>query len=162
MDNQQLISRIEALEKWKAEKERQQIKLPIDNVSIAVLQNYFMRITGEFSYIDNGVSGNSSTTYIGSQGDQIFELNKTSLFLYTADATSDILTVANGSFITDRLVFVATETTAPGGLTTYDSYYTVNVTNNGTSFKLSLTSMGAAINITSSGTGQQFISYVTT
>ena len=44
---QELIKRIEALEKWKAERERQQITLPLDSVSKTVLTENLFPPTGK-------------------------------------------------------------------------------------------------------------------
>jgi len=46
MDNEELKTRIEALEKWKADRERQQIALPLDSVSKAIITEKFFPITG--------------------------------------------------------------------------------------------------------------------
>ncbi len=55
MNNEELIARIEKLEKWKTDRERQQITLPLDPTSIDILNNYFMRLTG--AYITVGGAG---------------------------------------------------------------------------------------------------------
>lgn len=42
MDNKELEKRIKELEKWKAEKEKQQIKYPVDQLSLTVLFKYVL------------------------------------------------------------------------------------------------------------------------
>lgn len=159
--NKELLARIERLEQWKAQRERQQFTYPVDPTSIAVLQNYFMRINSEYETL-GGISGNLYTTYVGSQGNMVFEVTQSLLSPYTVDTSSDTLTVSSGRFEADRLVYFATSDTFPSPLDSVTSYYTVNVSNGGTSFQVSLTVGGAAVNITTTGTGRQFVGYVLT
>lgn len=156
--NKDLIARLERLEQWKAQKERQQLSYPMDPTSVAVLQNYFMRINNQYEYV-GGVSGNTFLTYVGSQGNMVFEVSQSLLSPYTVDATTDVLTVADGRFDNDRIVYVVTSDIFPAPLDSVTLYYVVNGTNGGKSFQLSLTSGGAAVNITTTGTGRQFIGY---
>ena len=159
MDNQELIARIDALERRIAERERQQITFPLDEQSIKVLQKYFMRLFGEVNTV-GGVGGNTFTEYIGRQDNIEFTVFKNGYVPYTADATADTITVTNARFENDRLVYVATEDTAPAGLTAGNTYYVISATSDGTVFQLSDTLGGSAVNITSTGTGRQYILYL--
>jgi len=70
---------------------------------------------------------------------------------FTADAGTDVITsTAHGLSDTNRVV-VSTTGTLPGGLSVNTIYFVRDVTTN--TFKLALTSGGAAIDITSAGTG---------
>lgn len=166
MDNENLLARIEALERWKQERERQQIKLPLDATSIAVLQKYFMRLTSSIQ--TTSATGNTFITYLGSQGNPDFvgpglvnfQVAASNLFPYTVNATSDVFTIAYGRFSNDERVIVDTEDTAPAPLVVGTDYYVVNAASDGQTFKLSATLGGAAINITTTGTGSQYISYL--
>jgi hypothetical protein len=60
-------------------------------------------------------------------------------------------------FFNGDIVNVATDDTSPSPLLAGVNYYVIN--SDGTTFQLSLTGGGAAINITTAGSGQQFISY---
>jgi hypothetical protein len=71
------------------------------------------------------------------------------------DTGTDTITANSHGFNNNALVRIITGGTIPGGLTNGDSYYIVNKTAN--TFQLSLTPGGAAINITSTGTGSQSI-----
>lgn len=158
-NNAELTQRIEELERKLAERERQQITFPLDELSIKVLQKYFMRLFGEVNTV-GGVGGNTFTEYIGQQDDKQFTVTKNGYIPYTASASADTLTVTNARFENDLLVYVATEDTAPAGLTAGNTYYVVNASAGGTVFQLSDTLGGSAINITSAGTGKQYVLYL--
>lgn len=158
MENQDLIKRIQELEKWKAERERQQITFPLDFPSIDILSKYFMHITNEVKTI-SPTSGNTLTSYIGIQGNYQFNVEQNIFVPYTVNTTSDVLTVTGKYYFEDnQQVYVTTEDTAPSPLVPGTTYFVINST--GQSFKLSLTSGGAAINITTSGTGKQYIFFL--
>jgi len=155
MDNQQLLKRIEALEKWKKEREAQQIVYPLDFQSQSILGNYFMHITSMVKTFV-GSSNNIFTSFIGSQGSNEFQVGSNTFIPYTVDVTSNILTTAGKVYFeNDQNVYVSTEDTPPPPLTTTGNYFVINST--GQSFKLSLTQGGAAINITDTGVGKQYI-----
>ncbi len=165
MDNQQLLKRIEALEKWKADRERQQIVFPLDFQSQTILSNYFMRIIDTITYITVGAEEHVVTSYIGEQNQNLgsngqirFQVGNVNVFPYTVNATTNILTVPGGQRFEDGTavsVYYAPDGALPSPLAVNTTYYVVSST--GTSFKLSATSGGAEINITDTGTGRQFI-----
>ncbi|MEZ5932678.1 MAG: glycosyl hydrolase family 28-related protein [Alphaproteobacteria bacterium] len=78
----------------------------------------------------------------------------------TVSSSTDRLTVANGTnpFQNGQTLFVAAHTATgamPGGLNRFQVYHVVN--RNSTSFQLSTTSGGAAIDITSNGSGGIYV-----
>lgn len=156
MDNKQLENRILAVEKWKAEKEKQQITFPLDARSIDILSKYLMRITGDVKYI-GGVAAREFTKYIGVQGDRNFILEENNYTRYTVNVTTNYVTLIDSRyrFPDGQDVYVATDGTLPGGLSDGVPYYVINASGN--TFQLSTTPGGAAIDITSSGTGAQYI-----
>lgn len=149
-----LTRRIEALEKWKAERERQQISFPLDFQSQVILRNYFMAITGVVKTI-GGASGNEFTTYIGQQGPYPFQVGADTFIPYTVNVSANTLTVQKVAFQDDMQVYVTTSGTPPSPLDTVTNYFVVNST--GLTFKLSLTQGGAPIDITDDGDGSQYI-----
>lgn len=165
MDNQNLLKRIEALEKWKADRERQQIVFPLDFQSQTILANYFMRIIDVYTYEIIGAEAHVATVYVGEQtktfgdkGQVNFQVQQINIFPYTVNATSNILTVPGGQrFEDDTAILVYSEPngTLPNPLAINTTYYVISST--GTSFKLSATVGGAEIDITDIGTGRQFI-----
>lgn len=165
MDNQELTRRIEALEKWKKDRERQQIVFPLDAQSVTILNNYFMSITGQIIYTN--ASGIDFTNWIVKQGPTAGVVSiGLPLFRFTVNTTTNVLTIGldiannnQGSFNDDDQVFVTSTDTLPSPLVTAVPYYVVNST--GTTIQLSTTSGGAAIDITTSGTGEQFIQFFT-
>ena len=158
MDNQDLIKRIEELEKWKAQREQQQITYPLDVNSQVILGKYFMHIVSAITTV-GGAAGHEFTTYLGQQGQINFQIGtENDLVSYTVNVSTDYLTVSSYlRFFNDTAVVVATEDTAPSPLVVGTTYYVIN--SDGTTFQLSATMGGAAINITDTGTGRQFITY---
>lgn len=155
MDNQDLIKRIEALEKWKADRERQQIVYPLDFQSQQILAKYFMHITGTV-FTTGGAGGNIFTHYIGNQDNLQFQVDKNTFIPYTVVPSTNVFTVTGGTYFEDDTqVYVSTEDTPPSPLVAGDPYFIINST--GQTFKLSLTQGGAEINITDTGTGRQYI-----
>lgn len=166
MDTNQEIEilkrKVAELEKWKTEREKQQIAYPFDYQSIEILNEHFMRIISEYSW-QGGAGANTFRSYLGKQNQTIFEVNPPSLVTYTVDVTSNYLTTSqfsgNLKFWDNDQVILYTDGTAPNplsaGLGTV--YHVIN--SDGYTFQLSLTSGGAAIDITNNGTGMQFINY---
>lgn len=153
MENQDLLRRIEALEKWKAEKTVQQVSYPLDFQSINVLNNYFMHIVDTLTTV-GGASGNEETSYIGRQGNLEFIVSKNSLYPYTVNTSTEVITTT-AYLENDMRINVQTTDTPPSPLVAGVDYFVINST--GTSFQISATLGGAAINITSTGIGRQFL-----
>lgn len=152
---QKLLQRVEALEKWKAQKERQQISYPLDTQSQTILQKYFMSISNIFDFILYGVAENPARTFVGKQGNFAFEVSPQTLFKYTVNVSNDEITVQGTNMINDQAVMFTTDDTLPAPLDGTTTYYVVNST--GPTFKVSLTVGGAAVNITTVGAGSQYI-----
>lgn len=158
MENQDLLNRIAILEKWKEDRIRQQIIFPLDTQSQIILGKYFMHIVSKLSTVA-GASGNEFNQFIGQQDQYQFILSENNLIPYTVNTTTDVFAV-NANFENDMITNISTTDTAPAPLLTGVNYYVINATQTtlGTTFQLSLTSGGAAINITTVGVGSQFIS----
>lgn len=162
MDNQNLENRILALEKWKVEREKQQLHFPLDIFSIDILRKYFMRIIETVSW-QSGAGANTFYQYIGQQDNILFDVFPLSLTSYIVNITTDYITTSqvsgNLKFFNNFEVTLRTTGTAPAPLdaTLLTPYYVIN--SNGYTFQLSATLGGAAINITTTGTGRQFIIY---
>lgn len=158
-----LKQQVSDLMTWKEQRVKQQITFPLDIQSIDVLNKYFMRIIGNYVY-EAGATANVFLVYEGTQGNIRFDAGL-SLIEYVADASTDIVTIKNPNsqtlFYNNQTVVLFTTDTEPAGLSGLGTttYYIVNATSTG-SFKLSATSGGAAINITSNGIGRQFLTRV--
>lgn len=158
MDNklQQLENRIKQLEKWKQKKEQQQISFPIDTESIDILKKYFMRIETTINYTA-GASGNPFTTFIGSQGEREFALSKNTFISYTVNPSNDEFKcntyLSNGI----QIVFLS-DGTPPSPISAGVPYYIINAS--GTTFEISTTSGGSAVDITDTGTGRQYFQII--
>ena len=79
----------------------------------------------------------------------------TSQKTYTADASTDIITCSNHGFLNGGQLRLGTTGSYPSPLGGGITYYVRDVTTN--TFKLAATSGGAAIDITTNGTGTNFI-----
>lgn len=160
--NEELQAQIDELMQWKAEKEAQQISFPLDKESFEVLNKYFLSIIDDYVYFA-GANSNPFRNLVGSQDGKLVDLGYT-MFRYTVDPATDYVYIVDQSpfnkFVDDETVGIFTTDTEPaglngvGGLTTL---YVVSASSDGYSFKLSTTSGGGAINITSKGSGKQFL-----
>ena len=163
MNNEERITQLEnqvrELLSWKQSKERQQIAYPLDEISKNIINEDFMRLTSSISYF-GGVGSNSFIVLSGKQGGKEFQLDQTQISLYTVNTTTDYITTSgNLNFFNDTPVSVFTDDTAPSPLSagTGTVYYVIN--SDGKVFQLSATLGGAAINLTTSGSGHQLILY---
>lgn len=156
---QQLEKRIAELEKYVSEKKKQQISFPLDQISIGILNENFMRVTGRYDVFYGGAGGNSFPLYVGNQGIYNFEVKSPSTSGYTVNTTDDTLTThgSNLKYFNGFLVQVSTTDTPPAPLVAGDIYGVIN--SDGFTFQLEASAGGGAINITSTGTGLQFIQY---
>lgn len=154
-----LERQVKELLDWKKARMAQQITYPLDNQSITTLNDHFMSITDTVTY-PGGVGSNTFTFYIGKQGGIEFEVHPVSLVKYFVDPTTNIFTTSSTlKFFNTQPVTLTTTDTAPAPLSANigTTYYIID--SDGYSFKLSATSGGAAIDVTDSGSGVQFISY---
>lgn len=152
----QLEQRVAALEKWQQQRIAQQIAYPLDIQSQTILQQYFMRINSLINYEVIGAASHTVFLYLGNQGNQNFEISTQTIFPYTVNPTSDIFTTTT-NFANDTQVSVFDTATGsfPSPLAINTTYFVVN--SSGSSFQLSATSGGSPINITTTGTGAQYI-----
>lgn len=154
MENENLQNQIDELKRRLDARDKQQISYPLDIQSINVLQKYFMRII-DTVFTTAGAAGHVFTSYIGRQDEKEFEVSANTFIPYTVNVSSNYLTVSKIYFNDGDHVYVSTSDTPPSPLTTVGDYYIINST--GTTFQLSLTAGGAAIDITDAGTGKQYI-----
>lgn len=168
MNNDELIKRIEALEKWKEDRERRQITYPLDFESIEALNKYFVRVVDEYDYtFDGGVGGATFQVKVfeALQDNNLMKISPAEI-RYIANPDDNVITIINkiptSQFADDQQVLLFTTDTAPGGLSAGDltTYHVVESSTDMYSFKLSLSQGGAAVNITSKGTGRQIIEKV--
>ena len=165
-DIEQLKRDIQELKDWKSRKERQQISYPLDQQSIIILQRYFLRVVNTILQV-GGAAGRTFRYFIIRQEDAPnsnlsyaqLALQQDTSHVFIVDSTTDIFTIPDGFVYSDGdTVTVFTDNTLPNPLVSGTTYYVVNSSVN--TFKLSLTSGGAAINITTNGTGTQYIDYI--
>lgn len=162
---EQLKKELQELKRWKEEKDRQFISYPLDQHSVEVLNKYFLRIVDEYVYF-GGASDNSFPTYVVKQDNKIFDVPTNLLIQYVANPDTDIISIVNkarfNNFADGATIVLYTTDTTPGGLNGQGltTYYVVNAASDGFSFKVSTTQGGAAVNITSTGSGKQFLARI--
>lgn len=174
--NRGILDRLDRLEKWQSEREEQQIKFPLDANSLSVLNKYYLHIIDIYPTF-GGAAGKSFVNFVGQQ-DNIptkllndsngvasgFALNKfniqqLNLLPYSVDATTDKLTLADDLAIDSDGMYATfyTNDAAPGGITAglgTPAYKLNNVLD--LTFQIQDTN-GGTVNITSAGTGRQFL-----
>lgn len=145
--------RLQKIESWIKERETQQITFPLDQKSIEILQNYFMRILGNLSSF--GVGGDVETSYIGKQANLEFIVGKNQFIPYSVDVANNLIIPAFAIGFEDgqRLYFLS-EDTFPGGIGGAD-YFVINATAG--SFQIATAPAGVAVDITSIGVGRQWL-----
>ena len=156
---QNLKRDVEELKEWKKARMAQQIVYPLDAPSYTILNDKFMSIIESVTY-EGGVGGNTFTFYIGKQGGLEFEAYPVSSVPYYVDpATNLVYTTSPLKFFDDQPVILISTGTAPAPLVANlgTTYYVIN--SDGHIFELSATLGGAAINITDTGSGRQFMQY---
>lgn len=158
---QELEKKVAELSKWKDERTKQQITYPLDFESIKTLGKYFLRIIGSFILV-GGVAGREFKYFFVQQDLMIASIGEDKSVRFTA-ATDDTITLVSGfspihTFADDDRVYVSTSDTLPSPLSSTTTYYVISSA--GTTFKLSTSSGGAAVNITDTGTGTHYINYL--
>lgn len=156
-DISQLAKDVAELKAWKEQKTRQQISFPLDTESINVLNKYFLRIVGSI-YLVGGVAGRVFEYFRTVQDDKITNLAKDNSVPFVVDASTDVCTSYGKVWANDDRVTVFTSDTLPNPLSSATTYYIISAS--GFTFKLSLSSGGAAVNITDAGTGTHYIEYL--
>lgn len=156
-ETEQLKNQVKQLMDWKKEKERQQIKFPLDQNSIEVLNKYFLRVTDVVTLV-GGAAGNSFGYFKVKQDNLkgIFSQDKSQLF--TVAPSSDTFTVLDQPYENDTVIYFQSSDTLPSPLGSGTTYYVVQ--SSGLTFKVSATPGGAQINILDTGTGTHYVDYI--
>lgn len=153
-----LEEEVRELTLWKTDRQRQQLTYPLDVISKDVIANYFLKIENQINFIRT--NGREVPLYIIGKANNIlytFTANPTP-YIFTA-ATSDVITSSAGfDFENDMTLQVFTDQVLPAGLLSDTLYYVINAS--GKTCKLSLTSGGAAIDITDTGTGNHYFQFI--
>lgn len=159
-----LENRIKKLEQWKEDRTRQQIVFPLDYQSQNILNKYYLSVIANL--FNTSVSGQQFRKILVQQDSKVNLISVASQFMtYTANAAADTLTLGadlitgqQGTLSDDQFVVLYTPTpgTPPGGLDNAGGYFVVGST--GSVIQLATVPGGAALNITSAGTGTQYIS----
>ena len=173
-ENQNLQRQIDELKRRLDAKDRQQITYPLDYESIEALNKYFMRITKTILTI-GGIAAKTFISYIGQQGSDgvdtgnlgaiKFVVSENTYAQYTTNATTDYLTLVQGSrfrFVDDEAVYFITEDTYPDPLDGVTTYYIINANDEGTTFQITTVSGSAPdiVDFADTGTGAQYLFYL--
>lgn len=164
-DLEQLKLEVADLKAWKAKELSQQFTYPLDTTSQSILHKYTPNFLYTINYVGPTGGEVPLVTTVEQNGLQYFLTPTNPVFQYTANPTTDYITFVPANvagpfqgfsfFQNNTTVNVYSDNTIPAGLTSGATYYVINRTGN--SFQLSLTNGGAAVNITTTGTGNQYI-----
>lgn len=154
----QLEQKIQELTKWKDNRIKDRLTFPIDIQSKRTLNKNLFVYTGK-----NQIAITDLITDLICFG-LIFNVNGKRravlatfpLLSFVVNAASDIISNSNGphNLINGDAIVLTTTDTLPAGLSTNDFYYIINRTN--TTFQVSLTKGGAAVNIINTGVGTHY------
>lgn len=166
----QLEKKVALLEKWKSDRQSERLRLPLDNDSRITLKSYKTVNTPGLIECRNNIFASTYIDALSELLDYGIEVNingkKRVLFVtyprkqVTVNTSSDVVTSVDGSHNLKNgdLVTFTTTGTLPTGITDFTSYYIVQRT--GSTFKISLTDGGSAVDITSTGSGTLYYSKI--
>lgn len=151
---QQLERQVAELLQWKEEKTRQQIKYPLDEASVRILNKHFILFDSYLYFLS--ASGDELPNIL-IKHDGVTDLISVyrNMKVFIADPTTDVITSMNHGFVDGQTVALYTTDTLPNPLSDLITYYVKNSTSN--TLQLSLTLGGAVINITDIGTGIHYM-----
>jgi len=152
---EQLKKRVQELENWKSQKERQQIASPLDEISRKIIQKDLIVVKdyGEFVRADGMVGDYFYFVDINGKKERL-SVNFP-LWKFTANASTDVITTEGIELSDDQDVLVMSTDSLPGGLVESMAYYVIDASGN--TCKLSETLGGSAVDITSAGSGTHYI-----
>lgn len=164
----QLEDRVRQLSEWKDSRVKERLVYPVDSRSKTTLNYWETKgfngipvATGNvYSFGDSLVSDFLAAGVEVSINNQKRALLVTfPLRQFTVNAATDVITNVNGAHNLNNGDLIAMNSTnlLPSGLSTIP-FYVVNRT--GTTFKVSLTLGGPAVNITDAGTGTQYYAQI--
>lgn len=148
-----LQKQVDELMLWMNQRKAQQLVYPLDNISKDIIGKDFLKYELNIDYTSS--SGQLFPNILVSH-DKKQELISVypPLYSFVVDTTSDLLTFDTLLYANNDQVNLLTTDTLPSPLSDAVTYYIINVSGN--TCQLSLTSGGAAINITSTGTGTHY------
>lgn len=156
--------RLKVLEDWKRAKEIQQITLPLDSKSFAILNDLFVSAVDNYTvdWAYSGMSGQFGVVELV-QGPMRVVI-RTQMIRYRVNPVEDTITVidtinANKLENGTQILFYSSENDPPGGIVAGgggNTYTIYDITPDGFTFKI-MDALSAPVNITSFGTGKQLI-----
>lgn len=154
----QLEQRVSSLKDWKASIERERLNFPIDSISDKIIKKGVIVYNNNIRPAIFSLLNDLMVVCIGIKinGKKRFVVASTPLFSFTANAGTDFITNTGGAhnLADNEQISLATTGTLPGGLSAGGLYYVINRTN--TTFQLSVSSGGSAIDIVDAGTGTHY------
>jgi len=148
-----LERQIEEILTWINQRKIQQLTYPLDTISKDIINKDFLKYESNLDYTNS--SGQVFPNILVSH-DKKRELISVyaPLYSFVVDTATDVLTFDTLLYLDDDQVNLLTTDTLPAPLSDIVTYYIINVSGN--TCQLSLTSGGAAVNITSTGTGTHY------
>lgn len=150
-----LKARVDELKQWMESTKKQQLDYPLDWESTQIIQKDLLVATGKehpFLFTDLIAFG----LEVDLNGVKTVLYASLPMKEFTADDTTDVCTYVNGThgLLNDDVVNLATTNTLPDPLDTATDYYVIDAT--ASTFKLSTSSGGSAVDITDTGTGSHY------
>ena len=152
--------RLEQLEKQMQEilsnqdrQKKQQLTFPLDKATKDILNRDFLMFDKTLEF--TSASGQVSPYILVKYRDTSALINVITNLKQFSAATSNVITSSGHGFIDTDEVVLLTTGTLPAPLSTIVTYFIISATAN--TFKLSLTSGGAEVDITDTGTGDHYV-----
>lgn len=146
----QLQDQVAELMKWKNERMNQQLTYPLDKATKDIIAKDFLRYVGNLDYTSSSGQVFPNLVVVHDNKQEVFSVYPP-LYSFTADASTDVVTFQYLPFVNGDELSLLSDGTLPGGLSDTTPVFVISTSGN--TCKFSLTSGGAAINITSAGTG---------
>lgn len=174
-ENREIIERLESLENWRRERERQQIIYPLDKDSIDILNQHYLHLVAAYPYA-GGASGRQFVTFIAQQDYNPireitdsngvawgftyskFQLPQANIIPYAANPGNNRITMFDDIDIDSGIhALFYTNGVAPGGITAGLGSPAYRINNlRDRSFEIQDTA-GTTVDITTAGEGKQFL-----
>ena len=151
---EKLQREIDDIKHWMNQRKAQQLVYPLDNISKDIIEKDFLRYQSNLDYTNSSGQIFPNILVSHDKKQELFSVYPP-LYSFTVNTTTDILTFDTLLYANDDQVNLLTTDTLPTPLSDVVTYYIINVSGN--TCQLSLTSGGAAVNITSTGTGTHYL-----
>lgn len=154
----QLESRLQTLKDWKNKRIAERLSFPIDPTSRTILNKDKLVFTGKTKMDITGITTDLLCVALGVRIDneKRYLFASSPLYEFTTNFTTNVITYTGGHHNLNNgdSIAMTTTNTLPDGLDTITEYFIIERT--ATTFKVSETSGGSAVDIIDNGTGSHY------